>query len=137
LTGIHGAARAVPREDAIEVEIAARENLNGVDFEVEPPWAELELDLTLDGKPLDARLLRLGRFGLSLAENARKLGRGDLAFLDSTAPPLTYAGFEVAVYLWRSPVQGGEGAEAGTDSEASKSEVENLLRRWGYAQGKK
>jgi arylsulfatase A-like enzyme len=138
VTGVHGAARAVPATDAIEVEIAARDNLNGVDFEVEPPWAELELDLSLDGKPLDAKLLRLGRFGLGLTDNARKLNRGDLAFLDSSAPPPSYAGFEVAVYLWRSPVHGGEGAaEAGADSDASKGEVENLLKRWGYAQGKK
>ncbi|MBI5479070.1 MAG: sulfatase [Deltaproteobacteria bacterium] len=138
VTGIHGAARAVPSPDAVEIEIAARENLNGVDFEVEPPWAELELDLALDGKPLDAKALRLGRFGLSLTENPRKLGRGDLPFLDSSTPPLSYAGLEVAVYLWRSPVVGGEGAaEAGADSDASRGEVENLLRRWGYAQGKK
>jgi arylsulfatase A-like enzyme len=137
LTGVTG-GRAIPGAGELVVDLGARERAAGVDFEVDPPWAELELDLTVDGQPLTRTALRVGRFGLSLVEDPRRLARADLPVLDATSAPPMAPGQDLGVYLWRAPVAGGEAAAAAADTaDSSKGEVENLLRRWGYAQGKK
>ncbi|HEY3354932.1 MAG TPA: sulfatase [Polyangia bacterium] len=138
LTGASGGGRAIPRADGLELDLTARDRLVGVDFEVDPPWTELELELTLDGQPLAKAALRLGRFGLSLADDPRRLGRGDLAFLDASSAPPMAAGQELGLYLWRAPVIGGEAAAAAAEGAGgSRGEVESLMKRWGYAQGDK
>jgi hypothetical protein len=104
----------------------------GLDFETDPAGAAVELELALDDRPLEARSLLTGPFGLSLLKPPFRLSRPeDFETIASATVPYRLLEGEAAVIFWRNPSrvlavvpQGGAAVSA---------EVERMLRDWGYA----
>jgi arylsulfatase A-like enzyme len=114
-----------------------------ISFDTDPSDAPLELDLRLDGKPVDARSVLAGPFGLPLFESPLRLDARTLSWLDAREPPMRRAG-ELRVFLWRSRVEGtaprarpdapASDAPAPENDESLDRDVESALRGWGYIQ---
>jgi hypothetical protein len=104
----------------------------GLDFETDPAGAPLELDLTLDGQPLEAGRLLSGPYGLSLLKAPFRLERpGDFETIASPTVPYRLLEGEAAVMFWRNPSRALAVVPAG--GAAVSAEVERMLRDWGYA----
>jgi arylsulfatase A-like enzyme len=112
-----------------------------------PAGGEIQLDLSLDGRP--GAPLWVGPHGLPLVDPGRISGE-DLALLDASGAPPTRPGQEVGVFFWRESLPAGvTPAEAAAgpppaaaeeppeEATAADREVEGMLRDWGYLQGEK
>jgi arylsulfatase A-like enzyme len=137
------------RPDAPNRLLLSLESGGGVDLLVDPE-ARLELQLAVDGAPLQPGRILLGPYGLPLlAERKTEKGEGGalpgavpvavidgplLSRLDAPHPPVL--GDRGEVLVWRD--QGAATPLAATSSEAAggpdESEIAGMMRNWGYAQ---
>jgi hypothetical protein len=122
-------AEAAP-QDAHALKLVLRDR-GQVDLVVDPPTARVELALRKDGVPLAASQILVGPFALPLLDKRPCVLDGErLAWLDAARAPLP--GERGDLLMWRDPSRAPPPAAARARGE--RDELDEMMRRWGYAQ---
>jgi arylsulfatase A-like enzyme len=135
VVGATGDVRLQPigqENGGLSVELTAHNGCAGFDWTAQPACGN-RLELEKDGKPLEPRLIRAGRFGLSLLDS-NVLGLAAAPLLASPGPPAGFVSRRAGVYLWQDAWSSTTWVdpEAGRRAKASEDMVKLNLQQGGY-----
>ena len=145
-------------QETLKFNVLVNGDDDGVYLETRPQDAALDIELSLDGKPVQQGRVLYGPYGLPLYRNRNlqsateiHIGKKESKYLLAQRPPPYRRGRELGIFIWRGPSLAGravaimssgkrEDSDSGkpnTGALKADNEVEGMLREWGYIQGGK